>query len=361
MLHSAHPSPFRVRKGIFLAGLAAWPAFALAQSPAASSYATRDGRVESYVLACASVDGTFTAQPCGVAGFPVHVLVDGGSASSGGSTPTTAAGTPSGQVVGIQGAGAGALPVPVAQAGSWAVAVSNLPALSGDGGALAHLTNPGVPNTVLPAQQLTLSAVGGAVTYAPAGGQSTLSVYLSGLTASGATMRFEAVSDDGTGWAVLSAVPPTGAQPVQAITTDGNYSVALAGHRTVRIVVIGAGTGTVTVSGTASTGVRLVGLLAPPPNRSAAWSDSSLVAGATSALLVATAASRTGLHIVNNGTALACINWTGPATISGGACGLGSWPIPPGGGYTEDQPGNVSPEQINVVAAASTILTVKVR
>ncbi len=47
-----------------------------AQAPLASSYATRDGRVLSYVQACASTDGTFTAQPCGVSGFPVHVTVD---------------------------------------------------------------------------------------------------------------------------------------------------------------------------------------------------------------------------------------------------------------------------------------------
>lgn len=70
---------------------------AVAQVPVASSYSTRDGRVVTSVMGCMSTDGSFTAKPCGVAGYPLHVTVDGAGQSS------------------------------VTQGGPWAVAVSNLP------------------------------------------------------------------------------------------------------------------------------------------------------------------------------------------------------------------------------------------
>ncbi len=85
-----------------LAASAAW-------AQVASSYATRDGRVLSYVLSCVSTDGSFTAQPCGVGGYPLHVMVDNTATG----TPTTAPGTASSQLLGIQGGGPGALPVSV--------------------------------------------------------------------------------------------------------------------------------------------------------------------------------------------------------------------------------------------------------
>ncbi len=98
---------------LILAGMALAPATSFAQSPVASSYATRDGHAPSLVLACVSVDGSFTAQPCGVSGYPVHVTIDGGVSLGGVGTPTTAAGTASTQLVGVQGGGSGALPVAV--------------------------------------------------------------------------------------------------------------------------------------------------------------------------------------------------------------------------------------------------------
>ena len=53
---------------------------ARAQVPISSSYSTRDGRIVSYTLACVSTDGSFTAQPCGVNGYPLQVSLSGGLA-----------------------------------------------------------------------------------------------------------------------------------------------------------------------------------------------------------------------------------------------------------------------------------------
>ena len=95
--------------------------------------------------------------------------------------------------------------------------------------------------------------------------------------------------------------------------------------------------------------------------RSGAWTDDSAAVTTTASTPVAASASRVGLHIWNVGTALACINWTSAATLSGSACGAGSVPIPAGSAYLEDQPGNVSPETISAIAVSATTLTIKVR
>ena len=271
MSRASRPKSLRPRRAVLLgcAVIAAAPLAARAQAPVASSYATRDGRILSYVLACASTDGTFTAQPCGVSGFPVHVTLDGGSAVGG--TPTTPPGAVSAQLVGVQGGGAGALPVGVSQSGAWSVTVSNLPATQ---------------------------AVSGAVT-------------VSNLPAN------QAVTD--------AATRPNDAAITRSQTHDDQ---------------IGA-------------------LLLP---RSANWSDASLVATNIASTPVAAVASRTGLHVWNTGSLTACMNYTGAASASGSGCAVGSVPIPGGGAYFEDQPGNVSPEAISVVCAgASCPLTIKVR
>lgn len=123
-----HPQPpLRDRVGkpgagraVALAGAMLLPVAVHAQGPVSSTYATRDGRVVASVLGCASTDGSFTAQPCGVAGYPLHVQVD----NSGG-TQTSSPGAASGQLTGVQGGGPGALPIAVSQSGGWTLALPN--------------------------------------------------------------------------------------------------------------------------------------------------------------------------------------------------------------------------------------------
>ena len=128
------------------------------QVPIASSYSTRDGRIVSYTMACVSMDGSFTAQPCGVAGYPVHVMLEpGGAAPSLPSGAATAALQPAlapdgGAQVHIQNfptlmpVSAAALPLP---AGAATAALQ--PALAADGGAQVHIQN-------LPATQVVSNA-----------------------------------------------------------------------------------------------------------------------------------------------------------------------------------------------------------
>ncbi len=117
MKRASRPKPSRVvlahilLSPIVLAGTVLAPAAAWAQSPVASAYATRDGRAASTVLGCASTDTSFTAQPCGVSGYPLHVTVDGAVPAASSPLPPGAA------LAALQ------------------------PALNGDGGALAHVSN----------------------------------------------------------------------------------------------------------------------------------------------------------------------------------------------------------------------------
>ena len=224
-----------------------------AQLPVSSTYATRDGRIASSVIGCASTDNSFTAQPCGVAGYPLHVQVD----AAAGGTPTTAPGTASGQVVGVQGGGAGALPVAVSQSGVWtlalpsgahvaldsggnviggvvqsgawsvsvsnlpatqvvsgSVSVSNLPALNGDGGALVHVTNAAATQAVtgtvsvsnLPATQAVSGSV--AVSNLPAT-QAVSAASLPLPTGAATAANQPVVNTDGGGQVHVMNLPTT--------------------------------------------------------------------------------------------------------------------------------------------------------
>ncbi len=110
------PRP-KVSRSLTVCLLALAPIAVRAQTPMSSTYATRDGRVPASVLGCASTDGSVLALPCGVAGYPLHVQVDGGASG------TTAPGAAPGQVTSVQGGGAGALPVAVSQSGTWTLAL----------------------------------------------------------------------------------------------------------------------------------------------------------------------------------------------------------------------------------------------
>ncbi len=95
---------------------------------------------------------------------------------------------------------------------------------------------------------------------------------------------------------------------------------------------------------------------------SLAWIDASATITTTASTVIAAAGYRNGLHIWNTGANLACLNYTTTAAVSGAACAVGSVPIPAGGAYLEDQPGNVSPEAISIICATGSCpLTIKVR
>ena len=278
------------------------PAAVRAQSPMASTYATRDGRILGTVLSCPSQDGTFTAQPCGVGGAPLHVQVDSGPATTAAAVP----GRASAQVIGVQGGGAGALPVAVAQSGTWTLALP-----SG-----AHVSLDAGGNVIGAVQQ-----------------SGAWSVNVGNLPA---TQAVSATALPLPAGAAVAALQP-------ALNADGGALVHLANPLP---------------AGTASIGTVV------EANRSAAWLDASftVTSTASSPAVLAAVASRIGLHVWNLGTATVCLNYTTTAQASGAGCAAGSVPIAAGSAWLEDQPGNVSPEAVSLVcAAASCPLTIKVR
>ena len=402
------------------------PVFAWAQTPVAQSYATRDGRAPTFVLACVSTDGTFSAQPCGVAGYPVHVVVDGGGGTSGAasSTPTTAPGTASTQLVGIQGGGVNALPVSVTDSAvAQVVAQTQLAAaalgtpndaaavstgtvvaqlrriatllattpngvLDADGGQRVHMTNlPAIQSIIAPdvrmgAQSLALNTAGNAISFA-LNGQATLGLAFAGVSGSNATLLVSGSSDGGVTYINLPAYFPSNpAQYAINLYVVGNTGaqVPTAGLTNVRVSVYVAGTGTAMITPSASAGASVVAIAnlpttqtvsgtvnvgtLPAAARSGAWTDASatLTATATVPPGLASVTARIGLHVWNLGTATVCLNYTVAAATSGSGCAAGSVPIAPGAAYLEDQPGNVSPEAISLICAgASCPLTIKVR
>ena len=392
----------------------------------AQSYATRDGRAPTFVLACVSTDGTFSAQPCGVAGYPVHVVVDGGggTGSAASTTPTTAPGTASAQLVGVQGGGANALPVSVTDSAVAQVAVQTqlaaaalgtpndaaatsagtvvaqlrriaallaaMPngALNADGGQQVHVTNLATvqavtaPDVRMGAQSLPLNTAGNAVSFA-LNGQATLGLSFAGVSGSNATLLISGSSDGGVTYINLPTYFPS--NPAQYainlyVVGDTAAQVPAAGLTSIRISVYVAGTGTAVITPSAAAGASVVAVAnlpatqvvsgtinvgaLPAAARSGAWVDASatITATATVPLGLASVTSRVGLHVWNLGTATACLNYTAAAATSGSGCATGSVPIAPGAAYLEDQPGNVSPEAISLVCTgASCPLTIKMR
>ena len=308
---SAHPAKRRCLRLAVLAGGAlmsvAASAPAWAQSPLASTYATRDGRAPTTVLGCVATDGSFTAQPCGVTGYPLHVTIDGGLTGTA-PVPTTAAGTASPQLLGVQGGGSGALPVAV------------------------------IDNTVAQVVVQTQLAAAALGTPNDAAAASTGSV----------VAQLRRISN------LLAAAPNSpvnadGGQQVHVMNPPATQPVTNTGSFAVQDSAVIAGVATVG----ANTAVR-----------SAAWTDASFTATATASSTAAlgSVASRAGLHVWNIGTSVACMNYTSAAVVSGTGCAPGSVPIPAGSAYLEDQPGNVSPEAISFVCVGpSCPLTIKVR
>ncbi len=215
------------------------------------------------------------------------------------------------------------------------------------------------------AQSLSATATTSAVTVPLANGEGVVGFSVAGLTASGAVLTSEGSSDGGLTWVGVNNTSPGGGAVAQTVAADGTFRVSGAGHTALRLRVSTLGTGTITVGTNAQSESGLVQLIAAEPPRSLAWTDASTTATGAAAVPAGLSATpyRLGIHIWNvGGTATACLNYTGTAALSGSGCAAGSVPIPAGGAYFEDQPGNVSPEAISLVCAgASCPLTIKVR
>ena len=401
------PRP-KLSRSLTVCLLALAPIAVRAQTPMSSTYATRDGRVPASVLGCASTDGSVLALPCGVAGYPLHVQVDGGASG------TTAPGAAPGQVTSVQGGGAGALPVAVSQSGpwtlslpggshlaldaggnviggvvqsgAWSVAVSNLPATqavsaaalplpagaataanqpirNADGGSQVHIMN--LPPTQ-PVSAAALPLPTGAATAAnqPAlNGDGGALVHLTNPTASQTVTGSVSVSNLPATQAVSGTISVSNLPATQAISAAALPLPAGAALAANQPAINPDGGAQVHLVNALPTGANTIGTVVEA-NRSGAWTDASFTATATasSPAGLASVAARTGLHLWNLGAATACLNYTATAVASGGGCAAGSVPIPAGSAYLEDQPGNVSPEAISLVcAAASCPLTIKVR
>ncbi len=355
----------------------------------------------------------------------MHVVVDGSTAGGVASgTPTTAPGTASAQLVGIQGGGANALPVSVtdsavaqvavqtqlaaaalgtpndAAATSTGTVVAQLRRIAGllaatpngmvntDGGQQVHVTNlPAIQATALPdvrtgAQSLALGTIGSSISFA-VNGQATLGLSFAGVSGSNATLLISGSGDGGATYANLPTYFPSNpAQYSINLYVVGNTvaQVPTAGLTNVRISVYVAGTGTAVVTPSAAAGASVVAVAnlpatqavsgtisigaLPAAARSGAWTDASTTVTATAAVPPALAATsgRVGLHVWNLGAATACLNYTPAPPASRARSPAGSVPIAPGSAYLEDQPGNVSPEAVSLVCTgASCPLTIKVR
>ncbi len=426
-VQSAHPVRQLFCRVVFLAGAALMPVAAWAQSPLASSYATRDGRAPTTVLGCVSVDGSYTVQPCGVIGYPLHVTIDGGSVggSSGSTTPTTAAGTASPQLVGIQGGGSNALAVSVldptvaqvvvqSQLAATALGTPNDAAATSTGSVVSQLRRIGNALTVAPngplntdggqqvhvmnlpatqpvsaaalplpagaataAAQPALSGDGGALAHVanfPA--TQPVSAASLPLPAGAASAALQpAVNGDGGSQVHVQNFPSTQAVsaaalplPAGAATAALQPAVNTDGGSQVHVqnfpsnqIVTNAGSFAVQDSAVIASNAVIATNTAA---RTGAWSDASFTATGTasSPASLGAVASRIGLHVWNLGASAVCMNYTSAAALNGSACAAGSVPIPAGSAYLEDQPGNVSPEAISFVCAGSSCpLTIKVR
>ena len=387
-VQSAHPVRQLFCRVVFLAVAALMPVAAWAQSPLASSYATRDGRAPTTVLGCVAIDGSYTVQPCGVVGYPLHVTIDGGSVggSSGSNTPTTAAGTASSQLVGVQGGGSNALAVSVldptvaqvvvqSQLAATALGTPNDAAATSTGSVVSQLRRIGNALTAAPngplntdgGQQVhvmnlpTTQPVSAAALPLPAGAASAaLQPALNGDGGS----QVHVQNFPSTQAVSAAALPlPAGAataalQP--AVNTDGGSQVHVQNFPSNQVVT-NAGSFAVQDSAVIASNAVIATNTAA---RTGAWSDASFTATGTasSPASLGAVASRIGLHVWNLGASAVCMNYTSAAALNGSACAAGSVPIPAGSAYLEDQPGNVSPEAISFVCAGSSCpLTIKVR
>lgn len=116
---------------------------------------------------------------------------------------------------------------------------------------------PTVQGNVTATQSFAANVVGGGVVLGNAGA-GTLSVTLSGLGASGATVAFSASDNGGASYYPVGGVSGAANTRTTATAVDGSYTFSVAGRTSIQVAVSVAGTGSITAGYTASAGVRVV-------------------------------------------------------------------------------------------------------
>ena len=109
------------------------------------------------------------------------------------------------------------------------------------------------------------SATANAAITVPVNNRGTTSFVFTGLTASGATLTFEASDNGGTTWASINCVGPTTGSFSSTANADGQCRTNSSGRTAVRARVSTTGTGTITVSWNSSVVSGLIALSAPAP------------------------------------------------------------------------------------------------
>ena len=193
---------------------------------------------------------------------------------------------------------------------------------------------PTVQGSVTATQSFSAAVVGGGIVLGNAG-SGTLSVTLSGLGASGATVAFSASDNGGASYYPVGGL--TGAANARSTTaaSDGSYTFSVAGRTAIQLAVSVAGAGTITAGYTASAGVRVVtidssaaspvftqdaGTAAAVAHRVVLSQVQVLVPAAASTLLLAANANRKSLRIsgTNAGDSFR-LGYGMPATASSSA------------------------------------------
>ena len=122
---------------------------------------------------------------------------------------------------------------------------------------------PTVQGNVTASQSFSAGLVGGGVVLGNTGA-GTLSVTLSGLGASGATVAFSASDNGGASYYPVGGLSGAANTRATVASADGSYTFSVAGRTAIQIAVSVAGTGSITAGYTASAGVRVVTLDSSP-------------------------------------------------------------------------------------------------
>ncbi len=226
----------------------------------------------------------------GTAGTPSTNVISIQGISGGTSVPVTGAFTytPSGTqdenlkqiggtttLTGAGATGAGAQRVGVAQdvttvagsaPGTAGTPSTNVISIQGiSGGTSAPVAQPDVRAID---QTTSTLVVNNAITVALNNGEGVTSFVVAGLTASGATLTIEATANIGAAtpvWAIANGIQPQTGALFTTLTTDQQFRVNTGGRTGVRLRVSSTGTGSITVSSSASSASSAVALSSPLP------------------------------------------------------------------------------------------------
>jgi hypothetical protein len=148
------------------------------------------------------------------------------------------------------------------------------------------------PDVRQTAQTLSLTTLNNTFAIAVANGVSTVAFEVTGLSASGgAVITAQSSTDGGTNWNTKTInVPQTSGALATTLAADGGCRVDIAGHTNFRFIVTTIGSGTATISYSASVAAGIVSLGAPLPPGTNAIGAVTFAAGASVTLAAGSAA-----------------------------------------------------------------------